>query len=105
MSSLVCHVENVGVERKVQQQQRKEAAKNKSDHVAAAEVGQPGLCRLVGRADAVDGAQDDGLDAGRVVERPGSRPAVGVDVVKNARRRHRCDGAARRRVIMTPAIA
>lgn len=73
--------------------------------MAAAEMGQPRFSRLVGRADAVDGTQDDGLDAGRVVEGPGSRPAVGVDVVEDARRCHRRDGTARRCVIVAPVIA
>jgi len=98
-------VEDVRVERKVQEQEREEAAEDEGDHVAAAEVGQPRLGRLVGRADAVDGAEDDGLDAGRVVEGPGSRPAVGVDVVEDAGRRHRRDGTARRCVVVAPEIA
>jgi hypothetical protein len=74
-------VENVGVESKIEEQEREESTENKSDHVAGAEMGEARFGRLVRRAEAVDRAQDDRLDADGVVRRPPPRPPVHVYVV------------------------
>jgi hypothetical protein len=81
MTGLMCQVEDVGVESKVEDEKHEKPAQNKEDHVIGKVVGHLSFASLVVGADAEDGTEDDCLGAGRIVGRAFPTFSIGAYVV------------------------